>query len=89
MPAGKHEAPIRPDGPLSMGCLLTGTSREPSLESQLRKAIDGALTKIPALPEWQDEAWLKRNNYPPFADALRQLHRPGCKQPSVESKPKR
>jgi ATP-dependent DNA helicase RecG len=45
-------------------------------ESQLRRAIDGALTKVPVLPEWQDDAWLARNKSPTFADALRQLHRP-------------
>ena len=42
----------------------------------LRKAIDAALPKIPALPEWQDGAWLARNGSPTFGDALRSLHRP-------------
>ena len=28
------------------------------------------------LPEWQDAAWLKRNGFPDFADALRSIHRP-------------
>ena len=42
----------------------------------VRKAVDAALTKIPRLPEWQDEAWLKRNSFPAFADALTALHRP-------------
>ncbi len=44
--------------------------------NQVRKAIDLALERLPALPEWQDAAWLKRNDYPSFADALRVLHRP-------------
>jgi superfamily II DNA or RNA helicase len=35
----KPEPPLRPDAPLSTGCLLTGTSKEPSLESQLRKEL--------------------------------------------------
>ena len=39
--------------------------------NQVRKAIDLALERLPALPEWQDAAWLKRNDYPSFADALR------------------
>ena len=39
--------------------------------NQLRKAIDAALTRLPELPEWQDAAWLKRNGFPGFADALR------------------
>ncbi len=45
-------------------------------ESQLRKAIDGALAKLPQLPEWQDAAWLAREKFPSFDDALNQLHRP-------------
>ena len=44
--------------------------------NQLRKAVDLALNRVPALPEWQDAAWLKRNAFPSFADALRSLHRP-------------
>jgi ATP-dependent DNA helicase RecG len=46
-------------------------------QGQLRKAIDLALTRIPQLPEWQDAAWLARNNFPSFADALGRIHRPG------------
>ena len=44
--------------------------------NQVRRAADGALAKIPHLPEWQDEAWLARAAFPPFADALKLLHRP-------------
>ena len=44
--------------------------------NQLRKAVDLALNRVPALPEWQDAPWLKRNAFPSFADALRRLHRP-------------
>jgi ATP-dependent DNA helicase RecG len=42
----------------------------------LRKAVDHALGRVPALPEWQDEAWVAQNRYPPFADALRAVHHP-------------
>ncbi|MFN3656281.1 MAG: ATP-dependent DNA helicase RecG [Pseudolabrys sp.] len=42
----------------------------------VRRAMDGALAKLPALPEWQDEAWVARERLPAFADALRLLHRP-------------
>jgi ATP-dependent DNA helicase RecG len=42
----------------------------------LRKAVEGALEKLPDLPEWQDKAWVSRERFPPFADALRALHRP-------------
>lgn len=44
--------------------------------NQVRKAADAAAGKIPALPEWQDVAWLARNRYPSFGDALHALHRP-------------
>jgi ATP-dependent DNA helicase RecG len=44
--------------------------------NQLRKALDVALTRIPDLSEWQDEAWLKRNAFPGFAEALRSVHHP-------------
>ena len=44
--------------------------------NQVRRAMDGALMKIPTMPEWQDEAWLERSHFPSFADALRTLHRP-------------
>ncbi len=32
--------------------------------NMLHKAIDAALAKVPALPEWQDAAFLKRNEFP-------------------------
>ena len=44
--------------------------------NQVRKAMDLALARLPVLPEWQDEAWLSRNAYPEFSDALRTIHRP-------------
>ena len=44
--------------------------------NQVRKAIDAGLTRLPVLPEWQDAAWLERNAYPDFGEALRAIHRP-------------
>ena len=44
--------------------------------NQVRKAVDLALDRLPALPEWQDQAWLTRNAFPSFADALGRVHRP-------------
>ncbi|MET0632373.1 MAG: ATP-dependent DNA helicase RecG [Xanthobacteraceae bacterium] len=44
--------------------------------NQVRKAADGALERLPDLPEWQDPAWVARERFPPFAVALRTLHRP-------------
>jgi ATP-dependent DNA helicase RecG len=43
----------------------------------VRRAMEGALARLPDLPEWQDDAWVARERFPPFADALRHLHRPG------------
>jgi ATP-dependent DNA helicase RecG len=40
------------------------------------KFAAAALERVPDLPEWQDPAWLDRNNLPAFADALRALHQP-------------
>jgi ATP-dependent DNA helicase RecG len=57
---------IEPVYPLTEGLTL----------NQVRKAMDGALAKIPDLPEWQDAAWLRQQGFPPFADALRAIHRP-------------
>ncbi|MBS0535356.1 MAG: ATP-dependent DNA helicase RecG [Proteobacteria bacterium] len=42
----------------------------------VRKAMDGALSRLPELPEWQDEAWVSRERLPAFAEALRSLHKP-------------
>jgi ATP-dependent DNA helicase RecG len=44
--------------------------------SQLRRAIEGAVDKLPALPEWQDPAYLAREGFPSFDEALRLVHRP-------------
>ena len=46
-----------------------------------------ALERLPALPEWQDAAWLKRNAYPSFADALAPLHRPTRRRISNRTSP--
>ena len=42
----------------------------------VRRAMEGAVKRLPDFPEWQDEAWISRERFPAFADALRQLHRP-------------
>jgi ATP-dependent DNA helicase RecG len=43
---------------------------------QVYRAVEAALAKLPPLPEWQDAAWLARQQWPSFADAMRKLHRP-------------
>jgi ATP-dependent DNA helicase RecG len=40
------------------------------------KAAQGALARLPHLPEWIDEVDLRRLAAPPFADALRLMHAP-------------
>jgi ATP-dependent DNA helicase RecG len=57
---------VEPVYPLTEGLAL----------GNLRRAMDSALARLPALPEWQDEAWLSRERFPSFADALRDLHKP-------------
>ena len=57
---------VEPVYPLTEGLAL----------GNVRRAVDGALAKLPDLPEWQDEAWVARERLPPFSLALRALHRP-------------
>ncbi len=57
---------VEPVYPLTEGVNLNG----------VRRAMDAALTKLPDLSEWQDGAWVAREQLPSFADALRALHRP-------------
>ncbi len=40
------------------------------------KLAHAALDRLPILPEWQDPAWLERQGWPAFADALRAEHHP-------------
>jgi ATP-dependent DNA helicase RecG len=45
--------------------------------NQVRKAIAGALDRVPPdLPEWQDIEWLRRNGFAGFAEALARVHQP-------------
>ncbi len=57
---------VEPVYPLTEGLTL----------GNVRRAMDGALAKLPDLPEWQDEAWVSRERFPAFSQALRLLHRP-------------
>ena len=57
---------VEPVYPLTEGLTL----------NTVRKAAEAALTKVPKLPEWQDPAWLQREEFPSFADALQTLHHP-------------
>jgi ATP-dependent DNA helicase RecG len=55
--------------------------------NQLRKAIDHALERLPELAEWQEPAWLARNKFPGFAQALRTLHRPAATEDLLPESP--
>ncbi len=57
---------VEPVYPLTEGLAL----------GNVRRAMDGALARLPDLAEWQDEAWIARERFPAFAAALRHLHRP-------------
>jgi ATP-dependent DNA helicase RecG len=42
----------------------------------LLKATRQAVERVPALPEWQEPAWLKERGWPDIKTALARLHRP-------------
>jgi ATP-dependent DNA helicase RecG len=42
----------------------------------LLKAARQAIERVPALPEWQDAAWLRQRGWPDAATAIAHLHRP-------------
>ncbi len=42
----------------------------------LQRAIDGALARLPSMPEWQDASALAANKLGGFAAALHRLHHP-------------
>lgn len=42
----------------------------------MRRAADGAISLVPTLPEWQDQALLQTRNWPDFRTAIRTLHHP-------------
>ena len=42
----------------------------------IRRIVLNALERAPALPEWQDAAWLARERWPSWRDALTALHAP-------------
>ena len=43
---------------------------------QIRSAMARAIALVPALPEWHDATLIKREGWPPFADALRAVQTP-------------
>jgi ATP-dependent DNA helicase RecG len=44
--------------------------------SVMRKATLGALERAPDLPEWQDPAFVQKNKFPGWREAIEEIHRP-------------
>jgi ATP-dependent DNA helicase RecG len=42
----------------------------------VRKLVEEALAQAPELPEWQDAAWLRRQGWPGWREALAMVHAP-------------
>ncbi|MGZ8416917.1 MAG: ATP-dependent DNA helicase RecG [Methyloceanibacter sp.] len=78
--SGTSALPLHePVYPLTAG--LTNTT--------LRKAIAQALAHLPALPEWADAAFVGKNAWPTFAEALARQHAPESDADLLPSAPAR
>ena len=55
----------------------------------VQKAVKGALDRAPALPDWQDAAWLKRQGWPDWRTALAQAHAPQSEDDLASGTPAR
>ncbi len=42
----------------------------------MRRAVFASMKRLPQLPEWQDAAWLRQNNWPDWNSAIHKLHHP-------------
>jgi len=58
--------PVEPIYPLTAG-LASKT---------LQKALKAAVERVPALPDWLDDAHLRQTQWPEFAEAIRTVHQP-------------
>jgi ATP-dependent DNA helicase RecG len=58
-------------------------------QRNVARAVEEALKKLPALPEWRDPAGLKLRGMPGLADALTALHRPDSPQSIDPTSPAR
>lgn len=72
-----------PDRMLDEGAFETAPAIEPVYGSTeglpqrtLSRAVAQAVSRCPDLAEWQDPAWLRKQAWPGFRDALRKLHAP-------------
>ncbi len=55
----------------------------------LGRVIARALADVPAMPEWQDQAYLKQRHFPAFAEALRKAHLPATSDALAAGAPER
>jgi ATP-dependent DNA helicase RecG len=53
------------------------------------KSVRAALDRAPDMPEWQDAAWLARQRFPPWRQALETLHRPADEPAVTQDSPAR
>jgi len=60
--------PVEPVWPLTAGLFASG----------VRAAMRGALERVPDLPEWHDPHLMRREDWPAFAEALRQVQAPAA-----------
>ena len=83
-----HVAPLGGNGTLPLiepvYSLTAGLSN-----TTLRKVIDGALHQIPQLPEWIDPAFLAKQGWPSFGEAITRLHAPQTEADLLPSAPAR
>ena len=49
-------------------------------QRNIQRAVEGALARLPELPEWLDPAFQRQRRWPSFKDALQSLHHPQTPQ---------
>ena len=76
---GETELAIEPVYGLTAGLSLT----------MMRKAVQTALARVPALPEWQDPALLERQAWPGWNAAVLALHNPAGPEDLAPDRPAR
>jgi ATP-dependent DNA helicase RecG len=58
-------------------------------QKQMSKAVAGALSRVPNLPEWVDPQQKSKENWPDWADAIHQAHHPEKSSDLAQSAPAR
>ena len=49
-------------------------------QRNIQRAVEGALARLPDLPEWLDPAYQRQRKWPSFRDAIETVHRPRAPQ---------